>query len=300
MIRRQVSDSFHSGYVSLIGRPNVGKSSLLNVLLGQKIAIVSEKPQTTRNRIAGILTSENAQIIFIDTPGIHKPQHKLGESMVRTAMDALREIDIVLFVAEADRGISRDRVVLKTLEKFKRPVFLLINKIDLIKKKELLPVIESYRNLYPFQEIIPVSAIKQTGITVLIDNIIKYLSEGPRYYPEDTFTDQLERSIAAEIIREKIMDRTSDEIPYSVAVEIVKWTEREDGVIFIHANIYVERAGQKGIIIGEKGKTLKTIGTMARLDMEKLLDAKVFLELWVKVKKGWRDNQSMLRELGYI
>lgn len=292
-------EPFRSGYVSLIGRPNVGKSTLLNVLLGQKIAIVSEKPQTTRNRIIGIKTLENAQIIFIDTPGMHRPRNLLGEYMMRTAREVLAEVDLVLFITEPGDFFEQDRAVLDSLGSYERPVMLLINKIDTVRKEELLLVIDRYRNAYPFEDIIPVSALKEDGIDLLVRNVIRNLPEGPQYYPGETVTEQVERFIVAEIIREKIMEKTSEEIPFSAAVEIQEWTERDDGVIMIDAMIYVEREGQKGIIIGKAGRMLKMIGTLARKEMELLLDTKVFLRLWVKVKKGWRDNQQILRNLGY-
>ena len=294
-----MSESFRSGYVSLIGRPNVGKSTILNVLLGQKIAIVSDKPQTTRNRILGIKTYDDAQIIFIDTPGIHKPRHMLGETMVRAARESLKEIDMVIFVTEPGESINQDRDIIESLKDLKISVILVINKIDKIKKTELLSMIDEYKKLFAFKEIIPVSAIKRDGLDILLKNIMKYLPPGPKYYPDDQVTDQIERFMAAEIIREKIIEKTSDEIPHSVAVEVVDWKEREDGIISISANIYVEREGQKGIIIGEKGKMLKHVGTMSRLDIEKMLGTKVFLQLWVKVRKGWRDNKKILNELRY-
>ncbi len=291
--------AFRSGYVSLIGRPNVGKSTLLNAVLGQKIAIVTKRPQTTRNRILGIKTSPDAQIIFIDTPGIHEPHNLLGKAMVTSAREALREIDLVVFVTELGAHDGKDGVVLQALEGIVKPVFLLINKIDLVQRQELLGMIDSYKGLFPFKEIIPVSALKKDGLDILLRKVREYLPPGPRYYPEDLVTDQIERFMAAEIIREKIMAKTAEEIPYSVAVEVLNWSEREDGVVSIAANIYVEREGQKGIIIGDKGKKLKSIGTQARIDIERLLDAKVFLQLWVKVRKGWRDDHKALNELGY-
>lgn len=295
-----MSGSFRSGYVSLIGRPNVGKSTLLNVLLGQKIAITTEKPQTTRNRILGVKTSADAQIIFIDTPGIHKPKHMLGETMVRATTKVLKEIDLVVFMTEPGQSIKPDKFIIESFKNFNKPVILLINKIDKVKKTELLSMIDGYKRSFTFKEIIPVSAIKQNGIDILLKNILKYLPLGPKYYPDEVVTDQIERFMVAELIREKIIEKTSDEVPHSVAVEVLEWTEREDGLISVNANIYVEREGQKGIIIGKKGRTLKLIGTLARLDIERLLGTKVFLELWVKVKKGWRDNKKMLNELGYI
>ncbi len=295
-----MTESFRSGYVSLIGRPNVGKSTLLNFLLGRKVAIATEKPQTTRNRIQGIKTYDDAQIIFIDTPGIHEPVNMLGESMVRTARNSMKEIDVVLFVIDPVASIKKDKVILESIKKTGRPVILVINKLDMIKKSELLLIINDYKGLFSFEEIIPVSALQGNGIDILLENIRKYIPFGPKYYPDELFTDQIERFMVAEIIREKIMERTYEEIPYSSAVEILDWNEREDGLILLHANIYVEKEGQKGIIIGRKGKMLKMIGTVARKDIESLLDTKVFLELSVKVRKGWRDNKIFLNELGYL
>lgn len=292
-------ETFHSGYVSLVGRPNVGKSTLLNAVLGQKIAIVTRRPQTTRNRILGIKTFAEAQIIFIDTPGIHEPSNLLGKTMVRSAREALTEIDLVVLVTEPGPNIGKDKMVVQALNGIAKPLFLLINKIDLVQRQELLRMIDSYKDLLPFREIIPVSALKRDGLDIFLRKVREYLPLGPRYYPEDLVTDQIERFMAAEIIREKIMARTSDEIPYSIAVEVQNWTERADGMVSISANIYVEREGQKGIIIGDKGKRLKVIGTQARLDIERLLDAKVFLELWVKVRDRWRDDRKALNELGY-
>ena len=271
----------------------------MNALLGQKVAIVTKRPQTTRNRILGIKTSTDAQIIFIDTPGLHEPRDLLGDAMVRSAKEALREIDLVVFVTEPGPFIGQDKVVAQALEGIRKPVFLLINKIDLLRRQELLAMIGSYMDIFPFSEVIPVSALKREGLDIFVQKVREYLPPGPMYYPEDLVTDQIERFMAAEIIREKIMAKTSDEIPYSVAVEVQRWSEREDGMVSIAANIYVEREGQKGIIIGDKGKKLKAIGTQARLEIEKLLDAKVFLELWVKVRKGWRDDRKALNELGY-
>lgn len=290
---------FRSGYVSIIGRPNVGKSTLLNSLLGQKIAIVTPKPQTTRNRLIGVKNLPDAQIIFIDTPGIHKPKHKLGETMVKTAIESLREVDIILFMVEP-REIGRgDMFIIELLRRVQSPVFLLINKIDTVKKSDLLPLIENFKELYPFKEIIPISALTNDGTELLLTKIHDCLPSGPKYYPDEIITDQLERFMVSEIIREKIAGMTEEEVPHSVAVEIIEWKEREDGLIAISSNIYVEREGQKGIIIGKQGSMLKSIGTAARIDIERLLNTKVFLELWVKVKKDWRDNKRTLEELGY-
>jgi len=290
---------FRSGYVSIIGRPNVGKSTLLNAILGEKIAIVTPKPQTTRNRIVGIKTLSHAQIIFIDTPGIHRPKHALGETMVKVALRVLDEVDIILFMVEPHEPKRGDRSIIDSLKKVKTPVFLLINKIDTVKKSEILPVIDTFEKSYLFKEIIPVSALKQDGISILFDSVYGYLPQGPKYYPDDLITDQFERFMVSEIIREKIIDMTEEEIPHSVAVEVVQWNEREDGLISILCNIYVEREGQKGIIIGKHGTMLKSIGSTARSDIEKLLNTKIFLDLWVKVKRNWRNDKRMLKEFGY-
>ncbi len=294
-----MQESFRSGYVSIIGRPNVGKSTLLNALLGQKISIVAARPQTTRNRIIGIKNLPEAQIIFIDTPGIHKPQNLLGEAMVRTAREVLEEIDVVLFVAEAGRQAEKDRIIIESLARVAKPVFLIINKIDEVKKQDILPMMDRYSELFHFSEIIPVSALKGDGIGIVLQKILEHLPAGPKYYPDDIVTDQIERFMAAEIIREKIMEKTGEEVPYSVAVDIDSWTERPDGVVAIAGNIYVEREGQKGIIIGAKGRMLKEVGTLARIDIERLLGTRVFLQLWVKVKRGWRDDKKILHDLGY-
>jgi len=292
-------EDFRSGYVSIIGQPNVGKSTLLNALLGEKVSIVTAKSQTTRNRIIGIKTLPDAQIIFIDTPGIHRPKHKLGESMVKTAVGSLQEVDVVLFMVEPHKPDKHDRDIVALLQKVKSPVLLLINKIDTIRKQELLPVINHFSELFPFTEIIPVSALKKDGIELLVQKVCYNLPHGPKYFPDELFTDQAERFMVSEIIREKIMATTEEELPHAVAVEVVTWTEREDGLISISCNIYVEREGQKAIIIGKYGSMLKAIGSAARIEIEKLLNAKVFLALWVKVRKKWRDDDQLLRELGY-
>jgi GTP-binding protein Era len=265
----------------------------------EKIAIVTPKPQTTRNKIIGIKTLPDAQIIFIDTPGIHRPRHKLGETMVRTAREALNEVDVILFMVEPYEPGKGDRAIIDLLKRVQSPVFLLINKIDIVKKSDILLIIDHFKGLYPFKEIIPVSAIKQDGISLLIKTIHDYLPSGPTYYPDDLITDQLERFMVSEIIREKAMDMTEEELPHSVAVEVAGWKERQDGLISISCNIYVEREGQKAIIIGKRGAMLKSIGSAARVDIEKLLNTKVFLELWVKVKKNWRNDKQLLNELGY-
>lgn len=298
-MKDEQSKDFRSGYVSIIGRPNVGKSTLLNTILGEKVAIVTPRPQTTRNKIIGIKTIPDAQIIFIDTPGIHKPRHKLGETMVKTALDALNDVDVVLFMVEPHEFKKVGAESIGILKTVRAPVFLLINKIDTVKKQDLLPIIDHFKEMYPFEEIIPISAIKKDGISLLLKRVCEYLPAGPLYYPDDLITDQLERFMVSEIVREKIIDLTKEELPYSVAVEVIQWEERVDGLISISCNIYVEREGQKAIIIGKKGAMMKSIGSAARVDIERLLNVKVFLELWVKVKKDWRDDDQLLRELGY-
>ncbi len=292
---------FRSGYVSIVGRPNVGKSTLLNSILGEKVAAVTPKPQTTRNRIIGVKTTPEAQVVFIDTPGIHRPRERLGEFMVKEALESIKEVDIVILMVEPRPPGREELSIIETLKgsagKDKR-VFLLINKIDTVKKSLLLPVINGYAALYPFDEIIPVSALRGDGLDIVLGKITEYLPEGPKYYPDDIYTDQLERFMVAEIIREKIMRLTEEEIPYSVAVEVVGWEEKE-GVIVISANIYVEKESQKGIIIGRRGAMLKAVGTASRKEIEDLLNTRVYLELWVKVKEDWRRKAGALRELGY-
>ncbi len=291
--------TFHSGYVAIIGRPNVGKSTLLNTILGEKISIVTSKAQTTRNRILGIKNLPDAQIIFIDTPGIHKPMHKLGETMVRSAIEALDEVDIILFMSEPSEPKKGDRMIIDMLGKINKPVFLIINKVDTVKKNDLLPVINIFSKLYQFAEIIPISALKKDGTDLVLEKIVKYIPEGPKFYPDDVITDQIERFIASEIVREKLIELTEEEVPHSIAVEVTKWEERKDGLISIRCNIYVERESQKAIIIGKGGTKLKEAGSRARQDMERLFNTKIFLELWVKVKKNWRNDLKILKELGY-
>jgi GTPase len=290
---------FRSGFIAIIGRPNVGKSTLLNFLLGEKIAIISDKPQTTRNRILGIVNQPAAQMVFIDTPGIHKPMHKMNEHMVHTALATYNEVDVILMLVEATEPPGAgDRFIIETLSKVKTPVFLLINKADLVKKEKLLPLIQTYSALYRFEEIIPLSAL-HGDVGGLIDAVIKRLPEGPQYFPEDQLTDQPERFIVSELIREKIFTLTKDEIPYSTAV-VIEDMKEEPELTRVDAVIYVERESQKGILIGKNGAMLKRIGTLARQDAEKLLGAKIFLQLWVKVKKDWREDERMLKELGIV
>lgn len=287
---------FHSGYVAIVGRPNVGKSTLLNNILGEKVSIVTSKPQTTRRRITGIKTLEDCQIIFIDTPGIHRPLHKLGEFMVHEAIEALKDVDLVLLMVEPKEPGRGERFIIDLIKKSEKRCILIINKIDLVRKAELLPLIVSFSREYSFDAIIPISALNKEDVEIVIREIAKRLPEGPKYYPDDVITDQYERFIASEIIREKIMDRTEEEVPHAVAVEITRWQE-DDGRIFISANILVEREGQKGIIIGKGGMRLKEIGRDARLEIEKLTGKKVFMELWVKVKEKWRRDERLLKEL---
>ncbi len=294
-------NNFKSGFVSIIGRPNVGKSTLLNSILGQKVSIVSDKPQTTRNRILGVKTLPGTQVIFIDTPGIHKPKHKLNQFMVKTAINTLNEVDIVLFMTEAGESIGGgDRYIMEILGETKKPVFLLINKIDMVQKGTLLPLIDEFSRRCKFEEIFPVSALHGDNIAELEETIMRRLPEGPQYFPEDAVTDQPMRFIAAELVREKIFQLTYEEIPYSVAVGIEEFREdNEKKVVFIRAVIFVDKDSQKGIIIGKGGTMLKKVGQLAREELEAIMGVKVFLELWVKVKSGWRSDDMVLRMLGY-
>ena len=291
---------FKSGFVAVVGRPNVGKSTLINALIDDKIVIVSDKAQTTRNRIVCVYTDEKKQIVFMDTPGIHKPKHKLGEFMVDQAVDSLREVEAVLFVVAANekRGPG-DNFVIEQLRKVNVPVFLIVNKIDTMEKQDLLEAIVSYENSYPFEAVVPISAKEKDNIEEVVNLLEKHLPEGPKYFPDDMITDQPERLIISDIVREKILLQTHDEIPHAIAVDVDEMKTREDGTTYVRATIYVERDSQKGIIIGKQGDMLKTIGRQARGDVERLLATKVFLDLWVKVKKDWRNKSGMLSELGY-
>lgn len=297
---------FKSGFVTLIGRPNVGKSTLMNRLIGQKIAITSSKPQTTRNRIQTVYTDERGQVIFLDTPGIHKAKNKLGEYMVNVAERTMSEVDIVLWLVEPTTFIGAgEQHIAEQLKKVKTPVFLVINKIDTVKKDEILSFIAAYKDICNFAEIIPVSALKGENTEALMEQIFKYMQEGPMYYDEDTITDQPERQIVAELIREKALRLLDDEIPHGIAVSIDRMKEREGGrehgggLIDIDATIVCERDSHKGIIIGKGGSMLKQIGTHARKEIENLLDCKVNLQLWVKVKKDWRDSDFLMKNFGY-
>lgn len=292
---------YKSGFISIIGRPNVGKSTFLNKVIGQKIAIMSDKPQTTRNKIQGVYTTEKMQAIFIDTPGIHKPKHKLGDFMMKVATNTLREIDAVLFMVNAKEGYGRgEEFIIEKLQQVKAPVMLVINKIDEVHPEKLAELIEQYRVLYPFKEIVPISALHGQNVQTLLAQIEAVLPPGPQYYPADQVTDHPERFIISEMIREKVLHLTEQEVPHSIAVVIDKIDRREDGhSIYVAATVMVERDSQKGIVIGKQGKMMKEIGKRARHDIEMLLGSKVFLELWVKVQKDWRDKLGSLRDFGY-
>jgi len=297
----KTKQKFKSGFVAIVGRPNVGKSTLLNQVMGQKIAIMSNKPQTTRNKIRAVHTSEKGQVIFIDTPGIHKPKSKLGNFMVTTAENALNEVDLVLFVIDAtEKRGAGDDYIMERLKQVKTPVFLVINKIDQVHPEALLPIIDEYRQLHAFTQIVPISALEGNNTSALVDAIYDEMDEGPMYYPADQVTDHPERFVVAELIREKVLHLTREEVPHSIAVTVEEMKRGDDGkTLYIYAAIYVERDSQKGILIGKRGEMLKEIGRRARMDMERLLGDKIFLEIWVKVKKDWRNQERMLRNFGF-
>jgi GTP-binding protein Era len=296
-----MKEEFQSGFISIIGPPNVGKSTLLNRILGTKIAITSDKPQTTRNRILGIKNLEGAQLIFLDTPGIYQPKSLFGKYMVDTAMAACKDVDLVLLMVEANHSIAEeDHHILTFLSKFSFPVILLINKVDQVKKEGLLPLIDAYSQLWRFSQVIPISALSGDGMDRLMRQILALLPKGPQYFPEDMITDQPERFIVSELIREAVIGNTYQEIPYAVAVSIDEFQEKTDrDLIFIRALIHVEKPSQKGIIIGKKGATLKKIGTDARKRIEDLLGASIYLECWVNVEKNWSKDRTALKKLGY-
>ncbi len=292
---------FHSGFAALVGRPNVGKSTLLNQLLGEKVVITSDKPQTTRNRIQGILSTDSSQIIFVDTPGIHVARSRINRLMVESALGAVRDVDVVLFLVEADAEPHREEsALLEVLAKATAPVLLVINKIDRVPKETLLARMASYGAAHPFREIIPVSALSGDGVERLARVVSDYLPEGPPYFPDDQLTDVPERFIVAEMVREQVFRLTRDEIPYAVAVTVDSFTERPgQDLVAISATIHVERDSQKGVIIGQRGAMLKKIGSNARREIEKFLNSRVFLELFVKVSHGWSESPGKLREFGY-
>ena len=300
-------EKFYSGFVTIIGRPNVGKSTLINHYIGEKVSIVTSKPQTTRNKIRAILTGEDYQIVFIDTPGLHEPTSKLGRFMVKSAEGAIKESDAVVYIIEPKLYkkaiLEQDMAIIRSIKYLKQDVFLVINKIDTVNKIELLEIIDLYNKEYEFKEIIPISAIKGDNTQALLENLRKILPEGPAYFPDDMITDQPERQIAAEIIREKALTFLQDEIPHGLAVEINSMKQREpdntDSIVDISATIYCERENHKSIVIGKQGDMLKRIGTAARKDIENLLGSKIFLETWVRAKKNWRDSDFLLKNFGY-
>ncbi|MDR0879277.1 MAG: GTPase Era [Clostridioides sp.] len=293
---------FKSGFVSIVGRANVGKSTLINNIIGEKIAIMSDKPQTTRNTIQAVYTDEESQVVFLDTPGIHKPKNKLGEAMVKAATDATKNVEVILFVVDDSKHIGPgDRKIIDDLKRLKTPVLLVINKIDKLEQKdELFDLIKMYDKENLFKEIIPISALKEKNVDTLMKVVKTYLEEGPKYFPDDMITDQPERVLISEIIREKVLHYTNEEVPHGVAVEIEKLKERKDkDLIDVSAVIYCERDSHKGIIIGKNGRKLKGIGKAAREDIEFLFGAKVNLQLWVKVKENWRNLQNYINDFGY-
>lgn len=295
-----MQNNFHSGFVAILGRPNVGKSTFLNRVVGQKIAIMSDKAQTTRNKIQGIYTEDDAQIVFIDTPGIHKPHSRLGDFMVESALSTLNEVDAVLFMVNATQKRGRgDDFIIERLKNVKKPIYLVINKIDQIHPDKLLQIMDDYHNTLDYAEVFPISALEGNNCPELIESLVNTLPEGPQYYPADQITDHPERFIAGELIREKVLELTREEVPHSVAV-VVDRIHREDAEkVLVQATIVVERNSQKGIIIGKGGKMLKQIGVKARKDIELMLGDKVYLELWVKVQPNWKDRQVDLQALGY-
>ena len=294
--------AFKSGFVTIIGRPNVGKSTLLNLLTGEKIAIMSDKPQTTRHAIRTIVTEENYQIVFVDTPGMHRPKNKLGEYMMNTALETLGDVDVILYLVEAtDKTIGPgDTAIISGLPKSGVPVILAINKVDIVDKRDILPLIDQYSKAFPFEEILPISATDGRTANIVFPILEKYLPEGEKLYPDDMLTDQPEKVLVQELIREKMLNLLNEEVPHGIGIEVISYKEnKEKKLVEIDANIYCEKDSHKGIIIGKEGAMLKKIGTQARMDIEKLLDMKVFLKLWVKVKNDWRNNDFMLKELGY-
>ncbi|MBR1580871.1 MAG: GTPase Era [Selenomonadaceae bacterium] len=292
-------EKFKSGFAAVIGRPNVGKSTLINRLIGQKIAITSDKPQTTRSRIQCILTVDDAQIIFLDTPGIHKPKFKLGEYMLKAAEGTLKEVDVILFVIDANEKFGGgEKYILERLKSTDRPVVLVVNKLDLIEREKVLPIIAEYSARRNFAAVVPISAADGTNVEALLDEIKKFLPEGPKYYPDDMVTDQPERLIIAELVREQLLHLTEDEVPHSIAVDVEEMMQRPNGDHYIRVHIYVERESQKGILIGKRGAMLKRVGELARPEIEMMLGTKVFLDLWVKVKKDWRNSAGAIQNFG--
>ena len=295
-----MEEKFHSGFIAIVGRPNVGKSTFLNNVVGQKIAIMSDKAQTTRNKIQGVYTTDNAQIVFIDTPGIHKPHSRLGDFMVKSALSTLNEVDAVIFMVNAEQKRGRgDDFIIERLKNVKKPIYLVINKIDKIHPDHLLEVMDDYRDTLDYKDVFQISALNGNNCAELVHDLVEDLPEGPQYYPEDQVTDHPERFIVSELIREKVLQLTREEVPHSVAVVVDRIKREDDEKVLIQATIVVERSSQKGIIIGKGGKMLKEIGTRARKEIEFMLGDKVFLELWVKVQPNWKDRQVDLKAFGY-
>ncbi|KGM94063.1 GTPase Era [Clostridium botulinum] len=291
---------FKSGFISIIGRPNVGKSTLINEILGEKLSIVSCRPQTTRNNIRAILTKDEYQLVFLDTPGIHKPRHKLGEYMVKAAQSSKDEVDLIVFITTPQSEIGKgDELILENIKNSKKPVFLIVNKIDENPPELVAETLKKYSEYMEFKEIIPISAQKNKNVDTLLNLMIKYMPKGPKYYPDDMITDVQERFVVSEIIREKALKLLSEEVPHGIAVEIISMKQAKNGTYHIDANLLCEKDSHKGIVIGKGGQMLKRIGTYARQDISKFLDAKVNLKVWVRVKKEWRDSNFMLKELGY-
>ncbi|MGL4774067.1 MAG: GTPase Era [Clostridium sp.] len=291
---------FKSGFVTIVGRPNVGKSTLMNEIMGEKLSIVSNKPQTTRNNIQTILTTKDYQIVFVDTPGIHKPKHKLGEYMVNSAKDSIKDVDLVLFLTNPDDEIGRgDKFILESLKEKNIPVFLVLNKIDENTQERVAKTLEMYSKEFSFKEIVPISALKGKNVDTLINLMVENLPAGPMYYPEDMITDVQERFVVAEIVREKALRNLRDEVPHGIAVDIIQMKQSENGTYHIEVDLICEKDSHKGIIIGKNGQSLKKIGETARYELERFLRAKVNIKIWVKVRKEWRDNALLLKELGY-
>lgn len=291
---------FKSGYITIVGRPNVGKSTLLNLLMGEKLSIVSNKPQTTRNNIQTILTGDNYQIVFVDTPGIHKPKHKLGEYMVNSAKDSIKEVDLVLFLTTPDVEVGRgDKFIIEQLKAQKAPVFFVLNKVDETTPERVAETLANYSKEYEFSEIIPISAMKAKNTDRLLELMVEYMPEGPKYYPDEMITDVQEKFVVSEIVREKALRNLSQEVPHGIAVDVIQMKKSDKGIYNIEVDLICEKDSHKGIIIGKNGQTLKKIGETSRYELEKFLRSKVNLQVWVKVRKEWRDNSLFLKELGY-
>lgn len=291
---------FKSGFVSIVGRPNVGKSTLMNYIMGEKLSIVSNKPQTTRNNIQTILTTDDYQMIFVDTPGIHKPKHKLGEYMVNSAKESTKDVDLILFLTNPGEEIGRgDKFILESLRDKKAPVFLVINKVDEFSKETVAKTLVEFSKEFDFKEIIPISAMKGKNVDKLLELMVSELPEGPKYYPEDMITDVQERFVVSEIVREKALRTLRDEVPHGIAVDVIQMKQKENGTYHIEVDLICEKDSHKGIIIGKNGQCLKRIGESSRYELERFLRSKVNIKIWVKVRKEWRDNQILLKELGY-